>query len=633
MKKIICAVATVIVIFIGLTVVLQLVHINNGGDAYGGIIDPDFQITKASYVIDVAEDRSAHVNEAITVQFLRNGKIGIIRDLPTNSGEQYYDITMSGDEYYVKDEGDFISIYTGNDYDPKYNRGDSVTYVFDYTIVPPTKTIGNTNYYMNAVPFGWATSQSDVSLTMTFPYEIKDEEIFMGSYGTTSKLDKSNYSVVGGKLFLTVDHLGAFNGVTVDVETGRKFNVNFSLPGLLAILVSIAVIGVAVCIKLFVVKDRMTVPVLNANPPFDEGNEIDPAEMGYLIDNNCEPKDITALIFYFASKGLLSIVKEGGSEFTLVKEKDIDLTAPLHQKIIFNGLFSGRNKVTTDQLKNTFYTKIAAASTEIKNKYSGKLKERSARAKSIATAVVGTIVVFALVALMVLRINYTMIVRGGLMKFLALAIAVVLGYCFGKNISDNKHKKSLNKIIAKCCFAAAVAMIAAFVAAFFILGGVFPFYGTVTLLVGLATLGFVSGLIGRKTEYYATVMNEISGFKQFLETAEKEKLEAMLEDSPQYYYDILPYANVLGVSEIWEDKFKDLENVPPPTYYYGGPDLFDFILINSMFRSSFNTFTNAMISRPSSSSYSGGGGHFGGGGGFGGGFGGGGFGGGGGRSR
>ena len=123
-------------------------------------------------------------------------------------------------------------------------------------------------------------------------------------------------------------------------------------------------------------------------------------------------------------------------------------------------------------------------------------------------------------------------------------------------------------------------------------------------------------------------MNEITGFKTFLETAKKEKLEEMLESNPQYYYDILPYANVLGVSSKWEEKFKELTNVPPPNYYYG-PTVFDFILFNSMMRSSYARFTTAMVSRPSGSSSSGRGGF----GGFGGGFGGGGFGGGGGGRR
>ncbi len=631
MKKIIGAVVALIVVFVGLTIILSSAPISDD-NIYGNEIDNDFEITQAEYDIDVAEDRSAQVTERITVMFLRNNKRGIIRDLPTNSGEQYYNISVEGDEYYVKSEGDFVSIYTGNDFIAKYDYGDSVELTIKYTIVPPAKTIGNTNYYMNIVPFGWATSQSDVTVNMSFPFDIKDIDVFMGSYGTTNELSSDKYSCEGSEFSLHTDKLPAYNGVTVDAELGRKFSGNLSLPGLLAIIISIVVIIAAVCVKLFAVKDRTVFPVINANPPRDNDKELDPAEVGYLIDHNCEPKDITALIFYFASKGLLELKDDGDGEFTLIKTAEIDPQAPTHQKTIFNGLFKNRDEVKTSQLKDKFYGKIALASTEIKRAHS-KLSEKSAKAASILTAVIGVAVIVAIIALMMIRVNPTVIIRGGFIFFVIPIVATVLGYMCGRYIFNNKHKRSLNKSLRDSCISAIVIMVIAAFVSFFFFGGIFPYYAKVVLIVAAAVLGFIGGLIGRKTEHYTALMNEITGFKQFLETAEKDRLEAMLEENPQYYYDILPYANVLGVSDKWEDKFKDLENVPPPTYYYGGPDIFDLMLFNAMFRNSFTTFTTAMVSRPSSSSYSGGGGHFGGGGGFGGGFGGGGFGGGGGRSR
>ena len=100
----------------------------------------------------------------------------------------------------------------------------------------------------------------------------------------------------------------------------------------------------------------------------------------------------------------------------------------------------------------------------------------------------------------------------------------------------------------------------------------------------------------------------------------------LLEENPQYYYDILPYANVLGVSDKWENKFKELTIQPPA--YVSGPDLIDLHIYASLVRSLNRDMSAAMAQKPSSSSRSGFGGFSGGGG-----FGGGGFGGGGGGSR
>ena len=146
---------------------------------------------------------------------------------------------------------------------------------------------------------------------------------------------------------------------------------------------------------------------------------------------------------------------------------------------------------------------------------------------------------------------------------------------------------------------------------------------TVILVVSVVLSCLIFPLIVRKTKYYTAELNEVLGFKDFLQTAEKDRLETLLEENPQYYYDILPYANVLGVSDIWEDKFKNL-TLEPPTYYRG-VSVFDVIIFNRLYRNSYRAYSAAAVSRPSSSSRSGGRIGGGGGGGFsGGGFGGGG---------
>ena len=113
-----------------------------------------------------------------------------------------------------------------------------------------------------------------------------------------------------------------------------------------------------------------------------------------------------------------------------------------------------------------------------------------------------------------------------------------------------------------------------------------------------------------------------------MEVAEKDRLEMLLEENPQYYYDILPYAHVLGVSDKWEDKFKDIA-LEPPRYVSGGETAVNLYLYTRLMHSMDAGMRSAMSHKPSSSSRSGFGGFRGGGGGFGGG----GFGGGGGGAR
>ncbi len=61
------------------------------------------------------------------------------------------------------------------------------------------------------------------------------------------------------------------------------------------------------------------------------------------------------------------------------------------------------------------------------------------------------------------------------------------------------------------------------------------------------------------TEYGAGISARCEGFRQFLLTAEKDRLEMLLEENPNYYYDVLPYAHALGVSGVWLEKTDGLD--------------------------------------------------------------------------
>lgn len=94
----------------------------------------------------------------------------------------------------------------------------------------------------------------------------------------------------------------------------------------------------------------------------------------------------------------------------------------------------------------------------------------------------------------------------------------------------------------------------------------------------------ISFFVRKRTDDGHRMLQMINGFKIFLETAEKEKLETLVEDDPQYFYNILPYTYVLGVSKKWVEKFEPIAMEPPVwcgTDYYG---LGYIYFINSTFR-------------------------------------------------
>lgn len=89
-----------------------------------------------------------------------------------------------------------------------------------------------------------------------------------------------------------------------------------------------------------------------------------------------------------------------------------------------------------------------------------------------------------------------------------------------------------------------------------------PKYNFIYLIsfVSIFATGLFSIIMERKNALGEILYARIRGFKEFLETTEKATLESQVEKNPNYFYDILPYTYVLGISEKWIAKFQK-ENI------------------------------------------------------------------------
>lgn len=111
----------------------------------------------------------------------------------------------------------------------------------------------------------------------------------------------------------------------------------------------------------------------------------------------------------------------------------------------------------------------------------------------------------------------------------------------------------------------------------------------------------------KRTKAGNQVYGQILGFKEFIKKAELDRLKMLVEENPSYYYDIMPYAYVLGLSDQWIENFETM-HIPEPDWY-SGRDPFGDAVFYSMVRSA-----NACATAPESSGGGSSGGGFSGGG-------------------
>jgi len=171
-----------------------------------------------------------------------------------------------------------------------------------------------------------------------------------------------------------------------------------------------------------------------------------------------------------------------------------------------------------------------------------------------------------------------------------------------------------------------MSLAAAITAAFFA-GG--PAVWITFLVLTMALHGSFAFLMRAPTLAGRRVVDEIEGFKMYLDTAEQDRLDRMRSPqiTPEVFETFLPFAYALGVENHWCERFA--REMPEevrrqtgyhPRWYNGnfrGMDALNHLGDN--FGSSFSSAISSASSPPGSSSGSGGGGFSGGGGGGGGG--------------
>lgn len=456
------------------------------------------------------------------------------------------------------------------------------------------------------------TTIENYRLTMLLPYQ---PEVKLRMQRPGDGLDANRYQL---------DYLD--NGILLSthgsIAAGEEFSITLPLyqayfhrSGSLYIWLTIGIAGLLILLTTalrFVVyrKKDLIIPV-NFYPP----KGINSAEAGYIIDLKVSDTDITSMIFYWADKGYLRI-NDINKEYVFEKIKDIDLTAPAYERTLFTQMFMHGDGVIVkkDDLENKFYRDIKVAQSSIQKKYSGKASLRIASVERIRKLCMMMSVVP--VILYVLLSTYE--VYQASFHLYKSCFLMILALCIGRFFWTQSSKSDIGTkmgSIAKWYFR----VMALVVAGIFIIATGIKFTPSFIFcaLSSFVIFIFANG-IHQDSEYRNELLTSLLGFKEFIETVEKDKLEMLLEEDPEYYYHVLPYAQVLHVSDIWIRKFKDITMEPPQ--WYVSDDIFYYsafsMAIHNIERDMKTASTRPASSNGSGSSsgFSGGGGGFSGGG-------------------
>jgi hypothetical protein len=129
--------------------------------------------------------------------------------------------------------------------------------------------------------------------------------------------------------------------------------------------------------------------------------------------------------------------------------------------------------------------------------------------------------------------------------------------------------------------------------------------------LGIVLAGVIISFMGRymprKTERGVEMYKRVLGFKEFIKRVEEDRLKRMMEEDPTNLERIIPYAIVLGIENIWIEKIRKVINYIDLRDIVEVMETMESIRITISSISSFSTYLSTV---PSHGTYSGGWGGF-----------------------
>ncbi len=595
---------------------------------------PSIQIERYDVEMRVQSDRKVVVEEQITVRFLKHGLSMFYRTLP-KEGTRYYDVTASCEEnaafsYNVKENPDMDGFLDINCIGGA-EKGNVWTYDISYTM-ESGKDFGD-GIIIDVIGFGWPVALHNVTARVFLPdTPLTEPKLYIGAYGESQSDTEVvvAYSNNNQTIELSAEKLPLrFNstyyetmaeGITLECDFEAGVFVGYTSSRMFTDSMGWILLGGALCMGLSLVatlyfrKKREIIPITTVHAP--EG--MDPLKMGVWLDGNADTEDVTSMVYYFADQGYLKIDLQDEDDPLLIKEKEIPDDAPIYQKTLFKGLFKKR-EMRVSELAHKFYNSAQRAKMQV-------AKPQMYEKKSIFGFVLGGALAVIYVTLTLLLMG-AIHIGGGYTYLLGISFAVPVIAILGVSAARENYRYKLKAgllgllLVVPVLIAAIACLIYVSAVATHIVTG---WEMLVLCICAFASVFITSGTLSRK-EKYVKELGDILGFKEFILYTEKDRLKELLEDMPELFYHVLPYAQVLGVSDQWEDKFRGL-TLEPPSWCVGyRMSLFDYMILNRCMRRAMITAMQPP-NNGGKAGYSGGGGSFGG-------FGGGGFGGGGGGAR
>lgn len=558
----------------------------------------NFYIENYSVNIDVQENRVYNVTEDIDMYFTSPSH-GFYRDIPVNYENGFRAIlsNISVNEKWDREENnDFISLKIGDaDTLVKGRKHYTISYSYDLgaDIYPDYD-----EFYFNIIGDAWDCEINNVDFKVTFPKPIDKEKIYLttGHYSSTArgKYLFDGVATVSG----TISGLKEREAITLRTEMEEGYFVGARVPkdySALGLCVTVISALILLFILIYLYKkygvDKPIVVVPRFNPP----ENLSPLAVGYIYDSSADDRDFSAMIFYWADKGCIKI-EERKKDFIIHKIKTPE-NAPKEELVLFNALFLNGDELSTKSIGSTklgviLQNNIKPALVKRFSKGEQSLKDKKAEGKSNLASLFG--ILFAILSSVVINLgNMDVAIFSVIVNILYFSVASILIWSAAK-----KHEISSGvKIVISIILLALALVVSVVQFSFAITARCTPILVLISTLISAIVIplsAIFAQFITKRSEYGQRIVEEILGYREFIEKVEIDQLKTLIDQDPEYYYHNLSYAIALGLEDKWSKKFEGLF-FTPASWYTGTDMIIDYWFYSRMFRRFNSGYTAKLI--------------------------------------
>lgn len=572
-----------------------------------------FDISEYDVQVQVNSDYTYDIVESLTVDF-SEARHGIYREIPLNFSDRTVrikDIRVDGGDIDLSTDSGYKVIRIG---DPDEYVDGRQYYRISYTLVMGQDRDAESDlFYLNLIGTDWDVPIHNASFTVSMPepYDFSALNLTSGNLGS-EETDNVHFTQTDqGFTGEIIGPLAPNQGVSAYLPLPEGYFADVKGPAnwppyailLLSTLLSL------LAYRIWHLHGRDTEVIVT--PEFYPPDDMTPAEAGYIIDRAVQPIDVTSLILYWAEKGYLEMEEEGKNHFRLYKIKSLPTEGVHHyERYFFNALFAKGigNAVSTADLKGDFYEEMVAAQGMVKASFTDdkerRLTNKSADGFRFLLVLFSLLPIWGMVGYGIYRLNAGYIALSwALIAFLptlfpGIGIALAANGIINRKV--NPRGKTLGLMIG------GFMLMGGAILAYLILVNMSEIFmlGLLALIFTLV-IGFLAQATEKRTPYGTRILGLLLGYKQFLKTAEKDRIERLLEENPNYFYDTLPYAQVLGVTKKWAKKFEGL-TMEPPHYYRSHGGIFNAYIFATVMDRSFRVSASEMSVNPKANSGGGG---------------------------